>query len=48
MAKRDARDSQRAVAPLCQAEDAVAVDSSALTADEVVARMLAVVRERGG
>ena len=48
MAKRDARDSERAVAPLRQAEDAVAIDSSGMTPEQVVARMLAVVRERGG
>ncbi len=43
---RDERDSNRAVAPLVRAEDAVLVDSSEMTADEVVAAMLAVVRER--
>jgi cytidylate kinase len=44
--ERDARDSGRAVAPLVAAADAVHVDSSALSLDEVVARMIAVVRER--
>jgi cytidylate kinase len=39
MLERDARDSSRAVAPLKQALDAVAVDSSSLTPDEVVAKM---------
>ena len=48
MAKRDARDSARAVAPLRQAEDAVAVDSSGMTPEEVVAQMMTIVRERGG
>ena len=36
---RDAADSSRAVAPLAAAPDAVRVDSSALTAEEVVARI---------
>jgi CMP/dCMP kinase len=48
MATRDARDSARAVAPLRRAEDAVEIDSSGLTPEEVVARMMAIVRERGG
>lgn len=43
MQERDARDSSRAVAPLKQAADAVAVDSSGLTPAEVVAKMAAVV-----
>jgi cytidylate kinase len=43
MLERDARDSGRAVAPLKQAADALAVDSSRLTPDEVVAKMAAVV-----
>ncbi|MBT3226384.1 MAG: (d)CMP kinase [Deltaproteobacteria bacterium] len=33
---RDASDMAREIAPLCQAEDAVLVDTSALTVDEVV------------
>lgn len=45
---RDQRDSTRAVAPLRKAEDAVEIDTSRLTPDEVVERMAAVVRERGG
>jgi cytidylate kinase len=48
MQARDARDSQRAVAPLRRAEDAVAIDTSNLTPDEVMDRMQAVVRARGG
>lgn len=48
MAARDERDRTRAVAPLRQADDAVEIDSSGLTPDEVVSKMLAVVRERGG
>lgn len=44
--ERDERDSSRQVAPLTQAADAVLVDSSALSLDEVVESMLVVVRER--
>ena len=48
METRDQRDSNRAVAPLRRADDAVEVDTSGLTADEVVALMERTVRERGG
>jgi cytidylate kinase len=48
MQERDARDSGRAVAPLKQAEDAIAVDSSGLTPDEVVSRMAETVTRRAG
>jgi len=46
MQERDARDSGRAVAPLRQAADAVAVDSSGLTPDEVVEKMASLVLSR--
>jgi cytidylate kinase len=46
--ERDARDAQRAVAPMVPAEDAVQVDSSRLTIDEVVGRLESVVRSRLG
>ena len=46
MLERDARDSGRAVAPLKQASDAVAVDSSSLTPDEVVGKMADIVASR--
>jgi cytidylate kinase len=46
--ERDERDSTRAAAPLKQADDAVLVDSSGVSADEVVSRMEAQVRQRGG
>jgi cytidylate kinase len=46
--ERDERDSTRAAAPLKQADDAVLVDSSGVGADEVVSRMEAEVRLRGG
>lgn len=40
IAERDARDMGRAIAPLKQAEDAVLVDSSDLTIEEVVRKIL--------
>jgi CMP/dCMP kinase len=43
---RDQRDSTRAAAPLRKADDAIEIDSSALTRAEVVDRMAAVVAER--
>ena len=44
--RRDAQDTQRAVAPLRQAEDAVLVDSSVLDIDGVVLRMVEQVQAR--
>lgn len=41
--ERDARDSERETAPLKKADDAVEIDSTAHTIDEVVERILAVV-----
>lgn len=38
--KRDRQDSERALAPLRQADDAIAIDSSTLTVDEVLAGMM--------
>jgi cytidylate kinase len=46
MAERDRRDSERAVAPLKPAEDAVLVDTTWLDVDTVVARVLDIVRLR--
>ena len=43
---RDRLDESRAVAPLVQAEDAVALDSTQLTIDEQVTRVVALARER--
>jgi cytidylate kinase len=48
MRTRDARDSGRAVAPLRRADDAIEIDSSLATPDEIVERMVAIVRARGG
>ena len=44
--ERDRRDSTRAAAPLRKADDAVEVDTSELTLDEVVDAVVAVARER--
>ena len=46
--ERDRRDSEREVAPLRKAADAVEVDTSALTLDEVVDAVVAVVGEKVG
>jgi cytidylate kinase len=48
MRVRDERDSGRAVAPLRRAEDAIEIDTSDLTPDQVIDRMAAIVRSRGG
>jgi cytidylate kinase len=45
--KRDQRDRERQHAPLCQAEDAIVVDSTTLRVDEVVDRVLGVLERRG-
>lgn len=46
MLERDERDSGREVAPLAKAEDAILIDSSDCSLDEVVAEMLKRVQER--
>lgn len=46
--ERDARDSQRTVAPLKKAADALEVDTGSTDAAHVVARLVEVVRQRGG
>jgi cytidylate kinase len=46
--ERDHRDETRAAAPLRQAADAVRVDSSGLSLEQVVGQMEAEVRKRGG
>ncbi len=45
--ERDARDRNRAVAPLVPAEDAVVLDSSGLPIDEVFDRVMNCARDRG-
>jgi cytidylate kinase len=42
--KRDQNDRQRTIAPLVMAEDALLINSSGMSADEVVGQMLAVIR----
>jgi cytidylate kinase len=46
MEERDKRDSERDLAPLCQAADAVRVDSSAVDAEQVAAIVLELVNQR--
>jgi cytidylate kinase len=43
--RRDAQDEGRAIAPLKKADDAILVDSTALSIDETVAKMLEIVRQ---
>jgi len=46
IAKRDEIDSNRSVSPLKKADDAIEIDSTKLTIEEVVDRIMAVVKER--
>lgn len=46
IAERDQRDSTRQVSPLVAAADAITLDSTGLTPEEVVARVLSLARER--
>jgi CMP/dCMP kinase len=48
MLARDERDSGRAVAPLRRADDAVEIDTSVLTPEQVIDTMADIVRARGG
>lgn len=48
IADRDKRDSEREVAPLKKASDAVEIDTTSKTIDEVVEDILTIVRERIG
>lgn len=48
VAERDRRDSERAVAPLRPASDAEVLDTTGMTIDEAVARVLSLVRSRLG
>jgi len=41
--KRDRDDQTRTIAPLCRADDAMTIDTSALTIDEVVTKMVGVI-----
>ncbi|MBD8505535.1 (d)CMP kinase [Hoyosella sp. G463] len=46
--RRDEYDSTRAISPLRPADDAIIVDTSELTLDDVVTNLLGIVRERTG
>lgn len=48
MRRRDANDESRALAPLKPAEDAVSIDASALSVDEIVERMMERIRRKFG
>lgn len=48
IAQRDSQDSSRAIAPLKRAADAIEIDTTSLTLDQVVARMEEHVRKRLG
>jgi cytidylate kinase len=48
MSERDARDSTRADSPLKRADDAIVVDSSGLSIDEVFQQMMAAIEEKRG
>ena len=45
--ERDNRDMNRETAPLVQAEDAVYLDASAMSIDQVVEKIIDLARERG-
>jgi cytidylate kinase len=47
MVERDKRDSERALAPLCRAADAVAIDSSALDAETLAQTVMHEIRKKG-
>ena len=44
--ERDRQDMNRTIAPLRQAEDAVLLDTSALTLEESIASVLRIIREK--
>ena len=46
LARRDRLDSTRAVNPLAKAEDAVELDTTGLTLDEVIAEVVRLTKER--
>ncbi|HET7842024.1 MAG TPA: (d)CMP kinase [Terriglobia bacterium] len=47
LGRRDQLDAERKISPLVAANDAVAIDSTHLTADEVVRKIVELARERG-
>ena len=48
MTERDRRDTARADSPLLKADDAVLIDSSGLSIDEVFAKMMEAIRKKSG
>ena len=48
MAARDARDASRSASPMTVAPDAISIDTSSMSIDEVVDRVLGHVRARVG
>jgi cytidylate kinase len=46
MIERDKRDSERSLAPLCKADDAVAIDSSALDAEALAQTVMQEIRKK--
>jgi cytidylate kinase len=48
IAARDVQDSTRALAPLRKADDAIVIDTTALSVEQVVARMQETVERRRG
>jgi len=48
IAERDRRDTERAAAPLVASQDAVVLDSTGMTIEAVIERILSIVRERIG
>jgi CMP/dCMP kinase len=48
LAERDRRDTTRAASPLAVAEDAVVIDTTALSIEDAVERVMAIVRKKIG
>ena len=46
IASRDKQDSERAISPLCQAEDALLLDTSHMNIEQVTAKILHLVEEK--
>ncbi|MFQ5916767.1 MAG: (d)CMP kinase [Candidatus Binatia bacterium] len=46
MIERDRRDQERAISPLCKAEDAIVIDSTSLEVDSVVQRIMEAVKKK--
>jgi cytidylate kinase len=46
ISERDARDTTRADSPLVAAEDAIVIDSTGLSIEEVLQRMMAVIKSK--